>query len=123
MANFTVYITPIKLMLIVSSIGASRSPFSSTLSSSKVVDFPIPAFAKTWSIFPYSFSVALKTSSCSFQDETSAFKKGTDDDSGSGSGLTSHAKTLPPCLIIFRSVASPIPEDAPVVHQQAVRKV
>lgn len=39
--------------------------------------------------------------------------KGTEEASGSGSGLTSLAKTLPPCLIILRRVARPIPEDAP----------
>lgn len=113
MASFTVYITPTKLTLIVFIFGGNKSPFSSTSSSRKLVDFPIPAFAKAWSIFPYSCSAALKTSSCSFQDVTSAFKKGTDDASGSGRGVRSLAKTLPPCLMILRSVASPMPDDAP----------
>jgi hypothetical protein len=73
-----------------------------------------------WSIFPYFCSAALKTSSCSFHEVTSAFKKGTDDASGSGSGLTSLAKTLPPCLMILRRVASPMPEDAPAVREWVV---
>ncbi len=117
MASFTVYITPIKLTLIVFSFGGSKLPFSSTSSSRKLVDLPIPAFANAWSIFPYFSSAALKTLSCSFHDVTSAFKKGTDDASGSGSGVMSLAKTLPPCWMTLRSVASPMPDDAPDAHE------
>jgi hypothetical protein len=62
----------------------------------------MPALAKTWSILP---------------DVTSTFSKGTEEFSGSGRGLTSLAKTLPPCLITLRRVARPMPDDAPIVCQ------
>jgi hypothetical protein len=62
----------------------------------------------------------LKTLSCSFHDVTSAFKNGTDDASGSGSGVMSLAKTLPPCWMTLRSVASPMPDEAPDAHEWVV---
>jgi hypothetical protein len=77
----------------------------------------MPALAKTWSILPYSFSAALNSSTCCLQDVTSTFSKGTEEFSGSGRGLTSLAKTLPPCLITLRRVARPMPDDAPIVCQ------
>lgn len=99
------------------SFGGKRSPFSSTSSSSRFTVGPIPAFAKTWSIVPYSFSAALKSSTWSFQEVTSTFRKGTEEFSGSGRGLRSLAKTLPPCLMTLRRVPRPMPDDAPMAVQ------
>lgn len=95
-------------------LGGKRSPFSSTSSSSRVIDGEMPALANTWSIFPNSFSAALNISSWFFQDVTSVLKKGTEEASGSGRGFRSLANTLPPCWITRRKVASPMPDDAPI---------
>jgi len=113
MPSLTVYMQPVRLTLRVFSFGGNRSPVSSTSSSMRLMVGPIPALAKTWSILVWCFSAALKSSTWSFQDVTSTFRKGTEDASGSGRGLTSPAKTLPPCWITLRRVARPMPDDAP----------
>jgi hypothetical protein len=74
----------------------------------------MPALANTWSILPYFSCAALNSATCSFHDVTSVLRKGTDEASGEGREFTSLAKTLPPCLMTRRRVASPMPEDAPV---------
>jgi len=123
MPSLVVYKHPMRFTSMVFRLGGRRSPFSSVFSSRKVSVIEMPALAKTWSIFPYSLMAALNMSSWDAQFVTSILQNGIVEASGEGRGLRSEAKTLPPCLMTRRSVARPMPDDAPENGEQYHRAV
>lgn len=116
MARWTVLITPRKFTLMVARSGGARSPSASRVSSKKDFVGPMPALAKTWSMWPKRCWPRMKRARMLPQLVTSVSAKKIFGvlRRSSGRGVRSPAMIFAPSWWHSLRVALPMPELHPV---------